>query len=84
MEVPLVLHGGTGLSREDFRRCVEGGITKINFYTGIAVSVCRELRTLLADQPELYDYGKLVECERAAVKRVVREHIRIFGAAGRA
>ena len=84
VDVPLVLHGGTGLSAEDFRRCVEGGITKINFYTGIAVAVCRELRTLLTDQPDLYDYGKVVHCERAAVKGVVREHIRIFGSAGRA
>lgn len=84
VDIPLVLHGGTGLSPDDFRRCVEGGITKINFYTGIAVAVCRELRALLADRPDFYDYGTVVECERAAVRRVVREHIRIFGAAGRA
>ena len=84
VDVPLVLHGGTGLSPEDFRRCVEGGITKINFYTGIAVAVCRELRALLADRPDFYDYEEVVQCERAAGKGVVREHIRIFGAAGRA
>lgn len=31
--VPLVLHGGSGLSDRDFRNCVQGGISKINIYT---------------------------------------------------
>ena len=32
-DVPLVLHGGSGLSNLDFRNCVQGGISKINIYT---------------------------------------------------
>lgn len=30
---PLVLHGGSGLSDDDFRCCVAGGISKINIFT---------------------------------------------------
>jgi len=84
VDAPLVLHGGTGLSPEDFRRSIEGGIAKINIYTAVAVAVCQGLRALLTDEPGLYDYGKVVQRERAAVKEVVREHIRIFGSSGRA
>lgn len=35
VEVPLVLHGGSGLSAEDFRKCIKGGISKVNIFTDI-------------------------------------------------
>lgn len=31
--VPVVMHGGSGISDEDFRRCIKNGVRKINFYT---------------------------------------------------
>ena len=31
--VPVVMHGGSGISDEDFRKCIENGVRKINFYT---------------------------------------------------
>lgn len=31
--VPVVMHGGSGISDSDFRRCIENGVRKINFYT---------------------------------------------------
>jgi fructose-bisphosphate aldolase class II len=37
VEVPLVLHGGSGLSDEQFRSAVAGGICKINIFTNLAV-----------------------------------------------
>lgn len=33
--VPLVLHGGSGLSEQDFKKCIAGGISKINIFTDI-------------------------------------------------
>ena len=30
---PVVMHGGSGLGDEDFRRCIQNGVRKINFYT---------------------------------------------------
>lgn len=35
VSVPLVLHGGSGLSEQDFRNCIYGGISKVNIYTEI-------------------------------------------------
>jgi fructose-bisphosphate aldolase class II len=34
-ETPLVLHGGSGLSDDDFRNCISKGISKINIYTDV-------------------------------------------------
>lgn len=41
--VPLVLHGGSGLSNEDFQRAIASGISKINIFTDINVAAARSL-----------------------------------------
>ena len=35
-DVPLVIHGGTGLSEAQFRRLIESRVAKINYYTALA------------------------------------------------
>lgn len=37
--VPIVMHGGSGLSDEDFHRSIDQGVAKINYYTGMALKV---------------------------------------------
>jgi fructose-bisphosphate aldolase class II len=44
VDIPLVMHGGSGLTPGDYRRCVESGISNIHFYTGIAVGVWGHLQ----------------------------------------
>ena len=41
--IPLVLHGGSGLSNEDFQRAIASGISKINIFTDINVAAARSL-----------------------------------------
>ena len=36
VDIPLVLHGGSGISNEDYKKVIEGGIRKINYYTYLA------------------------------------------------
>lgn len=38
MDTPLVLHGGSGLTDEDFRHAIASGISKINIFTDINVA----------------------------------------------
>lgn len=42
VEVPLVLHGGSGLTDQDFKRAIHDGITKVNIFTDINVSAVKE------------------------------------------
>jgi fructose-bisphosphate aldolase class II len=51
VDVPLVMHGGTGLSDEQFRSAIAAGINKINFATSIMNSAADNMR-LAAAQPE--------------------------------
>ena len=78
VEVPLVLHGGSGLSNEDFQRCIEHGISKINIYTEV-VNAALNYDGVIPDS-----YAGWLDLTKENMKRVVGEKIRIFGSAGRA
>jgi len=41
VQCPLVLHGGSGLTDDDFRRCIENGICKINIFTDVNQAAVR-------------------------------------------
>lgn len=79
---PLVLHGGSGLSDEDFRIAVQKGICKVNIFTdidkagkaGIEEGLAAGARTMMG----------LIPYEIAAMKRVVANKITLFGSAGHA
>ena len=71
--VPLVLHGGTGSSDENFRRCIASGVRKINIATALFQAAARAARE--AED----DYFAMSRAQTAAVSGVVEEHIRVFG-----
>ena len=78
--LPLVLHGGSGLADDDFRRAVKLGISKINIFTDIdkagKVGVERGLAAGAKTMMGLIPY------EIQAMKEVVVEKIKLFGSAG--
>ncbi len=79
--VPLVLHGGSGLSTQDFQQAIRLGIAKINFYTGMSQAALNVLETRL-HAPDLgakYDHYLLLMKEvEQAVSRTVTEQMDIF------
>lgn len=44
VDVPLVLHGGSGLTDEDFKRAIKEGISKVNIFTDINVAALKEAK----------------------------------------
>jgi fructose-bisphosphate aldolase class II len=81
VDVPLVLHGGSGLSDNDFIHSIELGISKVNIFTDISeagVAVCRDMS---GNKPEL---ALLMDEVRKKTVAVVEEKIKIFGSAGKA
>jgi fructose-bisphosphate aldolase class II len=81
--MPLVLHGGSGTSEEDFKSCIHNGICKINVATAIQLGVTEDVQHYLAtaSNPNYIDM-KAVMVE--ASKRVVADHIRLFESNNRA
>ncbi len=80
--VPLVLHGGSGLSDDDFRTTIARGISKVNIFTDINAAAGRAAeRTLASGKNALTD---LVRPEVDAVEAAVAEKMRLFGSTGKA
>jgi fructose-bisphosphate aldolase class II len=82
VDIPLVLHGGSGLSDDQFRAAVQGGIQKINIFTNLAVAagaaMLEKARAqdasylpLVREIPDAFQH----ECERL---------LDVFGATGQA
>lgn len=81
--VPLVLHGGTGILPDDFRKCAELGIKKINIATATFDSVERNVHTAYSEN-KIGGYYDLQTAEVEGAYLNAMKHIEIFGCAGKA
>ena len=77
IDVPLVLHGGTGITPEDFRKAIGLGIRKINIATASFDSLTKEAEKYLESDGK-HDYFGLNEAMVRGVYENVKQHIRIF------
>lgn len=75
--IPLVLHGGSGLSDEDFRIAVQKGICKVNIFTDIDKAGKAGIETGL--QAGAKSMMELIPYEMEAMKSVVRNKLELFG-----
>lgn len=80
--IPLVLHGGSGLSDEDFRQTIECGVSKINIFTDLTLAAMGNIRENAADASLSF----MSQCLKMtdAVKQEAVKKMRLFGSAGKA
>ncbi|MBE6771441.1 MAG: class II aldolase [Ruminococcaceae bacterium] len=83
VNVPLVLHGGTGILPEDFKKCVKLGINKINIATATFDSVEKSVRTSYGNK-SINGYYDLQTAEVEGAYLNALKHIEIFGCANKA
>lgn len=80
LDTPLVLHGGSGLSEEDFRNSIKCGIVKVNIFTDICNAV---VDAMLASQKAGENYVEMRKAKIEAVYKVTKDKIKIFGSEGK-
>ena len=80
--LPLVLHGGSGLSDTDFRTAVQKGVCKVNIFTDIDKAGKAGIEEGLA--AGALSMMALIPYEIESMKRVVRNKLELFGSVGRA
>lgn len=85
-DIPIVLHGGTGLTPEDFRSFIEAGVSKINISTAVKMAYLKAAAAHLdvARATDTWDPPTMFRAIQTAVKDVIGTHIEWFGAAGHA
>ena len=76
--IPVVMHGGSGISDSDFKKCIDCGVRKINYYTYAAKYSGDAIRDMVKDKNgNIYSHDILVEIRRNMVK-TYKETIRVF------
>ena len=84
VDIPLVLHGASGLSDEDVADCVARGICTVNFATELRKAYTDAGKKLLEEKPETFDPKKLGEVGMEAVTKLVKDRMRVCGCDGKA
>ena len=84
-EVPVVLHGGTGLAAEDVRAFIEAGVSKINVSTAVKLAYLHACRDHLesAKTSGNWEPIKMFDDVANAVRAVIATHVDVFGSANR-
>lgn len=82
--VPLVLHGGTGIPTKDIQRAISLGTAKINVNTENQISQTKAIRDVLNEDIEVYDPRKYLGPGREAIKETVISKMREFGSSQKA
>lgn len=80
VDIPLVLHGGSGTPESIIRACIANGIAKINVNTEISMHAVEKIRALLASGKDIH-LSVLSREEVSYVKDVVRKYMALFHAA---
>lgn len=82
--IPLVIHGGTGLSEETFKELIRRGAPKINISTQLKITYADGFRNYLAEKPTEYDPLKLIGAVKKGLVAEVSHFMRIFESEGKA
>lgn len=84
IDTALVLHGGTGVPEEDFRKCVAMGMSKINVGTGLKKVYTDAIRETISNLPETeYDPRKMVGPGRYAISKAIADKCDLFNCTGK-
>lgn len=78
--IPVVMHGGSGVSAEDYHKAVDAGVRKINYFTYMDKSGGNAVKEYLdsVNENEPIFYSSIVEAGRKAMKENVKSAMQLF------
>jgi len=83
LDVPLVLHGSSGVPDDELAAAVAGGITKVNVGTALNQAMTGAIRAFLAEHPEAVDSRTYLSVGREAMAETVARIIGVLAGGGR-
>jgi ketose-bisphosphate aldolase len=82
--IPIALHGGTGMTADQFLDLVGRGCAKVNISTALKIAFMKSGYDFMTEHPGEYDPPSIFRAQRAAVIDMAKQHIRLFGSEGKA
>ena len=84
VDIPLVLHGTSGVPDDTVRKCVAAGICKVNYATDLRIAFSNGVQKVLAEDPDIFDPKKYGQAGRDEVQKYVEQKMDVVGSTGRA
>ena len=82
--IPVALHGGTGMTAEQFKDLIARGCAKVNVSTALKIAFMQSGHDFMTEHPGEYDPPSIFKAQRAAVVNMARQYVGMFGSAGKA
>lgn len=82
--IPLVLHGASGIPEDKIRKAIQCGTCKINIDTEIRQALRKGIGNFIEENPKIYDPRKIIGASEKEIKNVVRTKILLFGSNNKA
>lgn len=83
VDIPLVLHGASGVPEKDVRECIKRGICKVNVATELKIAFSDALKQYFIEHPDANDPRHYMKPAKAAMKDIVKKIITTCGCAGK-
>ncbi|MBQ8994277.1 MAG: class II fructose-bisphosphate aldolase [Oscillospiraceae bacterium] len=84
VDVPLVLHGTSGVPDDQVRECVRRGICKVNYATDLRIAFTNGIKDYLQQYPDAIDPKKYAACGMEEVMQYVMQKMDVIGRTGNA
>ena len=79
VNLPLVLHGGSGIPDELIKKAISCGICKININTELQIAWSKDVRKFLNENDKVYDPRKIIKSGENSMKEMIKEKVMLFG-----
>ena len=83
VEIPLVLHGTSGVPDEAVKECIKRGICKVNYATDLRIAFTKGVNEVFRENPDVFDPKKYNARGREEVKKYVMSKMLVCGSNGR-
>ena len=83
VNIPLVIHGGSGLSESQFHKLISNGVAKIDYFTALSDVAAKAMRRRSKENPD-GSFSDLKKDVKGAIGMEVQRCLRLWGSAGRA
>lgn len=77
-QIPIVMHGGSGVSEEDYRKVISNGVRKINYYTYMSRAAGEDIRKKLRDMEGTAFYHDITSWAIDAMKEDAMRAMKVF------
>lgn len=78
LNIPLVLHGASGLPDEEIKKCVKLGMAKINFNTDLQLAWSKKVKQYIEENNNVYDPRKIIKSGEKALKETIDEKLKLL------